>query len=191
MDGTGSNLYGIEIADFIIEDSDFIESAKRIRTTILNKSEEFLVSKTSNYNSKLYIDKCTICGDNGFLYPLDTHHIKEQNTFSEGDVHKDKLSNLVVLCKTHHDEVHNGNLEIMGYLDTAAGQKIDYKISDEDVISSKKKKYNSHQISIIKQMAIQFKEQKQFMKVLIAELKKQDINISAKTIQKICTDTYF
>ena len=119
LDGPGSTYYGIEIADFIICDPEFILNAKEVRCKILNTSSIILdEKKTSNYNSKLYVDKCSICGVTGSSYPLDTHHIKEQHTFDETihhDFHKNKLANLVVLCKEHHDAVHHGNLEIVGY----------------------------------------------------------------------------
>ena len=188
-EGPGDNLYGIEIANFIIEDDDFINNANKIRNTILNKQQELLVNKTSNYNNKLYIDTCSICGDNGLTYPLDTHHIKEQNTFDSYDINKDKLSNIVVLCKTHHDQVHNGNLEIKGYLDTVNGKKLEYVINDNNKKIAKKK-YNDEQINIIKNLSNELKNQKQHMKILITELKKQDINISQKTIVKICNGEY-
>jgi DNA mismatch repair protein MutS len=182
-EGPGSNLYGIEIANYIIEDDLFIENAMKIRNTILNQETLLLNNKVSNYNSKLYVDTCKICGANGSSYPLDTHHIKEQHTFDKDDFNKDKLSNLIVLCKEHHDSVHNGNLEINGYVDTVNGKKLDYKFS--------KKKYNEHHVNIIKKLALELKDNKQYMKIMIAELKKQDINISAKTITKICNDEYF
>jgi DNA mismatch repair protein MutS len=188
--GPGSNLYGIEIANYIINDELFIEDAKKIRNGILNKHDEILVDKTSNYNNKLYIDKCTICGDNGITYPLDTHHIKEQNTFDKDDVNKDKLSNLVILCKKHHDEVHHGNLEIIGYKDSVNGPILEYNNITNVSKNNSRKKYDETQINIIKKMAHDLKEQKQFMKILMMELNKININITSKTINKILSDTY-
>jgi DNA mismatch repair protein MutS len=135
------------------------------------------------------MDVCSVCGANGYNYPLDTHHIKEQNTFDSGDINKDKLSNLVVLCKTHHDEVHNGQLQINGYLDTVTGKKLDYNFNN-NIKSAGKKKYNEEQIKMIKELAEELKDQKQFMKVLLYELKKKNINISAQTVNKICNGTY-
>jgi len=191
-DGPGDNLYGIEIANYIIKDNEFIESANKIRNIILHRNQELLIDKKSNYNNKLYIDNCSICGDSGLTYPLDTHHIKEQNTFDEYDIHKDKLSNIVVLCKTHHDQVHHGNLEINGYLDTLNGKILDYNVNNLNHSNNNisKKKYNENQISIIKNLANELKDQKQYMKTLICELKKKDINISPKTVLKICNNTY-
>lgn len=140
-DGPGDNLYGIEIANYIIEDREFIENAKRIRNIITETSDEVIVSKTSNYNSKLYVDCCSICGDKGLTYPLDTHHIIEQNEFETGDFNKDKLSNLVVLCKKHHDEVHYGNLVIKGYKDTLKGRVLEYEYEKEE-INKQEKQYS-------------------------------------------------
>ena len=104
--------------------------AKNIRNEVLNLQTEIVSTQTSNYNKDLYVDKCMICGDNGLTYPLDTHHIVEQKIFDKNNnsesFHKNKLSNLVVLCKTHHDNVHNGNLTINGYKDTTNGLLLDY-----------------------------------------------------------------
>lgn len=183
-EGPGDTLYGIEIANYIIDDNEFIENSKKIRNSILNKNSEILVNKTSNYNSALYMDGCSICGKTNYL---DTHHIKEQFTFSEGDINKDKLSNIVILCKEHHDEVHNGNLQINGYVDTVKGKELKYEFSD---VKKSKKKYNSNQIEIIKNLADKFKGQKQYMKILINELKNIDINIAARTINKILNGEY-
>jgi DNA mismatch repair protein MutS len=193
MEGPGSNLYGIEIANFIIQDDDFIMDAKKIRNKLLNQNGEILIDKTSNYNNKLYIDVCSICGDNGNSYPLDTHHIKEQSEFDANDINKDKLSNLVVLCKKHHDEVHHGNLIIKGYMDTINGKKLDYQPSETSDGKEKreyKKKYDEEKIQLIKELANEFKDHKQFIKVLQIELKKIDITIGEKTIKKIINNTY-
>ena len=205
QNGPGDTLYGVEIADFLIQDNEFIKDAKRIRNIILEKEECILQDKTSNYNGKLYIDKCAICGASGYQYPLDTHHIKEQYLFEEGDIHKDKLANLVVLCKKHHDEVHYGNLEINGYIETTKGKKLIYnsetKNANEDEYlnltikesvnkNKSKKKYNEEQINLIKKMSDELKDQKQHMKILLLELKKKNIIISSKTVNQICNNTY-
>jgi len=189
-DGPGSNLYGIEIADYIINDENFIKDAKMIRNSILNKNELILNDKVSNYNNKLFVDKCSICGDSGYILPLDTHHIKEQNIFDKNDFNKDKLSNLVVLCKKHHDEVHNGNLEINGYLDTTLGKKLEFNIIEKKEKICGRKKYDDKQIIIIKDLMNQFKDHKKYLKIVILELKKININISEKTLKKINDNIY-
>ena len=52
-----------------------------VRNILLNKSEHnILEPKKSNYNSKLYMNECSICQSKD---QLDTHHIKEQHLFEE------------------------------------------------------------------------------------------------------------
>jgi DNA mismatch repair protein MutS len=201
--GIGSDLYGLEIANYIIKDDNFMAFAKNIRNEVLNLQTEIVSTQTSNYNKDLYVNKCMICGDNG---PLDTHHIVEQKIFDKNNnsesFHKNKLSNLVVLCKTHHDSVHHGNLTINGYKDTTNGLLLDFndKNNDKDKkikileteSETKKgnKKYNNSQIEIIKNIANKLKEQKQSMNIIQNELKKQGMQISPKTIKNILNDTY-
>jgi DNA mismatch repair protein MutS len=216
--GPGSNLYGIEIANYIIDDEDFIENAKRVRNGILNINNELIVNKTSNYNNKLYMECCSICGDNGITYPLDTHHINEQHEFDKDDIQKDKLNNLVVLCKKHHDEVHYGNLYIDGYKDTITGKILSYKYIDSESIEAEpnensepiettenketvetikknqktsKKKYNDMDIELIKIIAEKAKGQIDFIKFISnGYMKEKGVNISKRTIEKMLNDNY-
>jgi len=51
----------------------------------------------------------------------------------------------------------------------------------------KKKKKN---IKLIKKIAEELKDQKQYMKILLLELKKNNIIISSKTVNQICNNTY-
>jgi DNA mismatch repair protein MutS len=197
--GSGSDLYGLEIANYIIKDDEFITFAKNIRNEVLNLQTKIVSTQTSNYNKDLFVDKCMICGDNGLTYPLDTHHIVEQKIFDKNNnsesFHKNKLSNLVVLCKTHHDNVHHGNLTINGYKDTTNGLLLDFndknilKDSDEDVKKSKKK-YGKEQIDLVKNIFNKLKEQKQSMNIIQKELQKNGLQISPKIIRSIINDSY-
>lgn len=208
-DGPGNNLYGIEIANYIIDDKDFIENAKKVRNKILNINNELVVNKTSNYNNKLYVECCSICGDTGMTYPLDTHHIKEQNEFDQYDINKNKLNNLVILCKKHHDEVHYGNLFIEGYSDTINGRELSYKYIDcntDEIISEiteesthninkikkqNRKKYNENDISLVKIIAEKAHGQINFIKFISNEfMKEKGVSISKQTIEKILSNSY-
>jgi DNA mismatch repair protein MutS len=200
-DGPGSDLYGLEIANYIIKDDEFISFAKNVRNEVLNIQTQIVNTQTSNYNKDLYIDKCMICGDNGALYPLDTHHIIEQNVFENNNnsesFHKNKLSNLVVLCKVHHNSVHHGNLTINGYKDSTNGLILDYKntVDDSDEDSKKKnkeskKKFGKEQIELVKNIYNKLKEQKQSMVIIQKELDKNGLQICKKTIKSIINDSY-
>lgn len=186
LDGPGNNNYGIEIANFVIDDNEFIKDAKNIRNKILNLENKILENKTSNYNNKLYVEKCSICGKNE--NNLDTHHIIEQKDFDDNNKFRNKLSNLVVLCKTHHDEVHHGTLRIHGYKESSHGKILDYEYVEKK--SNKKKKYDDSQIKMIKQLYEELKEHKNQMSIIIKELKKNDINISNQTLKKIIENKY-
>ena len=186
IDGPGNNNYGIEIANFVIDDIDFIKDAKNIRNKILNIENEILENKTSNYNNKLFVEKCSICGkkENN----LDTHHIIEQKDFDNHNKFRDKLSNLVILCKKHHDEVHHGCLRIHGYKESSHGKILDYEYIEKSNL--KKKKYNDDQIKIIKELYNELREHKNQISVTIKQLKKNDINISSQTLKKIIENKY-
>ena len=182
-----NKYYGLEFASYLIKNNDFIKCAFNIRNKLLNKNNELLTSKTSNYNGNLFMNKCTICGYDGSSYPLDSHHIKYQQFFDKQNIEKDKLSNLVVLCKKHHDEVHNNEINIDGYIDTIKGKKLNYNFVDKEQIEEKKrKKYNMKDILLIKDISNKFSN-----KHLINELKNNyNINISQKTLKLILKDEY-
>jgi DNA mismatch repair protein MutS len=118
--------YGIEIAFFLGLDQEFIGKAYKTRNLILEGKTEILPTKTSNYNSSVYMDKCQVCGNGNNLV---THHIIYQNQFVEGsNIPFDKNSphNLAVICEKCHNEVHHGKLKINGYIETNEGIKLDY-----------------------------------------------------------------
>ena len=185
LDGCGDNLYGIEIANFIIDDKEFIDNAKNIRNILLEKETNIVPDKKSTYNSKLYICECSICGKKE--KELDTHHIIEQNEFKENTFFKNKLSNLVILCQEHHNEVHNGNLKIYGYFETENGKELKYEYVSK---IEKRKKYSDIQIKLIQDTWNNLKEHKEQLKIALLELKKVDITISKETLKKIISNSY-
>ena len=130
-DGPGSELYGLEIAKSLGLSNNFIDLAYSIRNELINKKKNILTTKKSKYNPKKIVDSCEVCGKIATDLPLDTHHINQQcNADSNGIIdtfHKNELHNLVVLCKDCHQNVHNGNLIINGYIDTSSGRKLDLK----------------------------------------------------------------
>ncbi len=133
IDGPGDTLYGLEIAQYLIQDDDFIYKARRTRDKLLNQNTsmiETIIDKQSRYNSDLVMDKCTICGKNNMMTQLHTHHIKEQNEFDDNDnidgIRKNQLGNLVILCEEHHEEVHHGNLRIDGWITTTKGRELNW-----------------------------------------------------------------
>ena len=189
LDGIPPNkYYGLEFASYLIKNDIFIKCAFDIRNKLINKNDYILSNKTSNYNSDLIIDKCVICGIDGSEYPLDVHHIKYQQFFNKYDFNKNKLSNLVVLCKTHHNEVHNDNLVINGFSSSVKGKILNYEYNNNLKSNVKKRKYGIKELTLIKDLSIKYNNN---IKNIINELKNNyNINISNKTVNMILNDEY-
>jgi DNA mismatch repair protein MutS len=189
LDGIPPNkYYGLEFASYLIKNDIFIKCAFDIRNKLINKSDSILNNKTSNYNSDLIIDKCVICGIDGSEYPLDVHHIKYQQFFNKYDFNKNKLSNLVVLCKTHHNEVHNDNLVINGFSSSIKGKILNYEYNNNVKSNIKKRKYGLKELNLVKDLSIKYNNN---MKNIINDLKNNyNMNISSKTVNMILKDDY-
>lgn len=120
--GIGDRLYGVEVAKFLLDKKSFVEDCFKIRERLISgqNTAKLVVSK---YNSKVVSDQCQICQKKS-SYPgeLHTHHIQEQHLANSdgliGHIHKNNKSNLVVLCCHHHRMVHNGEIEIKGWVDS-------------------------------------------------------------------------
>lgn len=137
--GAGSDLYGLEVAKYIIQEQpEFIKQCMEIRKKILEIPQEVVSKRTSKYNAKLVVDKCKICGKRAD----DTHHIDFQcNADDQGAIekegskfHKNVTANLVALCKTCHVKVHHSvdskKYIIDGYVQTSKGTVLHWKEID-------------------------------------------------------------
>ena len=123
--GPGDAIYGLEVAKYVIQDNEFINQALELRRNIMGNK---LLPSTqhSKYNSSLFIGNCKICNNLG----QHTHHIIFQcQADKDGMIdfyHKNRMSNLVVLCEECHHKVHSNKIWINGYLDTSSGPILDW-----------------------------------------------------------------
>ena len=82
------------------------------------------------YNKNLYITSCAICG----AKVDDIHHIQEQQNSNEegfiGHINKNHKYNLIPLCKKHHKMVHEGKININGFVTTSKGLELHYSSLD-------------------------------------------------------------
>lgn len=137
--GAGSDLYGLEVAKYIIhEQPDFINRCMKIRRKILDVPQELISSRISKYNAKLIVDKCKICGKKAD----DTHHIDFQCSADDNGTiqtqsnifHKHVKANLLALCKKCHINVHHSidgkKIVIHGYKQTTKGTILDFETSN-------------------------------------------------------------
>jgi DNA mismatch repair protein MutS len=135
--GSGSDLYGLEVCKSIIQDSTFIDLAFSIRNYIISNDTNIIDTKRSRYNKKKITDNCQVCGHKPKRgeVPLDTHHINEQKNCDESGFvndkhfHKNKIYNLVSLCKSCHLKIDTGELIIRGYKSSSSGVLLDYNLN--------------------------------------------------------------
>ena len=132
--GSGSSMYGLEYAKSLHMDKEFLQVANSIRKKITDdysSIERLTKRKTSKYNKDLIVTTCIICGK-----PVDdVHHIKEQSRANKdgfiGHVNANHKYNLVPLCKEHHLMVHDGRININGFIPTSKGLQLHYTSVEE------------------------------------------------------------
>jgi DNA mismatch repair protein MutS len=107
-DGSGNDVYGIEIAKTLGLPSELIQTAYEYRDKIDIFIHENDKRKVSKYNKKLIVDECFQCKSR---IHLQTHHITPQEFFEKENVNRSRskngLYNLVVLCENCHSRVHH------------------------------------------------------------------------------------
>lgn len=116
--GSGTSSYGIEVARFILGNTDFIKSCYKLRNKITKKDK----IQKSKYNTNLFYDKCMICAKELSETNLDIHHIIEQQDYRKKkykeNIPMNSKGNLIALCPECHKKEHSGELDLKGYLDT-------------------------------------------------------------------------
>jgi len=146
QEGSGPKSYGILVCESMDLDEEFIIKAKEIRKSMQNQqnnsnqanhshnNNKSIVSVGSKYNAEKIIGICEVCNN---TVASDVHHINQQcdanhNNLIEsaeyGIFNKNKLWNLVALCKECHQEVHSTppKIEIIGYVNTSNGLELEY-----------------------------------------------------------------
>lgn len=191
-EGNGPTIYGLEVCRAMDMDNDFLMLSEKIRKQIVGEKESILSATKSHYNSKVFLDKCGICG----VDAEDAHHIKFQSSADEmgiidSHIVKNTKYNLVPLCKKCHDNVHHGNLEINSYKLTSNGVKLDHSVKEEnpDEQVKKNKKLTDEQVEIIR--SLKQSNSKLKSKTALAFLEKNhSIKISSSTYSKIINNRY-
>ncbi|RBQ32379.1 DNA mismatch repair protein [Arcobacter sp. FW59] len=132
--GSGSSMYGLEYAKSLHMDKEFLSVANEIRkklTDDYNPLERLSQKKTSKYNNNVFASNCVICGK----ACDDVHHIKEQARANKdgfiGHINANHKYNLIPLCKEHHKMVHDGTININGFVATSKGLELHYTSLEE------------------------------------------------------------
>lgn len=186
-DGHGEQIYGITIAKHILHDNDFMDGVIKIKNQLL-KNPGFLNPKKSKYNKTVYMHECKICKETDQTL-LETHHIIEQknciNDFSieKPYIPKNVKSNLVILCKKCHLDVHHGDLIISGYKTTTEGVALQWK--RKLVLKRKIIKKISNLRKEFEELYSENLYQDTTLKQAQEKLKKTGINVPKLVIEKI------
>ena len=126
-EGHGSSLYGLEVCRALKLPDVFLKMANQIRKEVQGMPTMYVDSKVSKYNKQLIVSTCTLCGNPAH----ETHHIKQQKNADThgfiGNIHKDDLHNLIVLCEECHLKQHHGKESIEQYVHTSEGVEIRMK----------------------------------------------------------------
>lgn len=132
--GSGSSIYGLEFAKSLHMDKEFLSVANDIRKELsddYSPLERLSKRKASKYNSDVYASSCIICG----RACEEVHHIKEQAKADEkgfiGHINANHKYNLIPLCKTHHKMVHDGKINVNGFVATSKGLELHYTMLEE------------------------------------------------------------
>ena len=110
-DGSGANVYGLEVCKSLNLPYDFLESANQIRLKYNAECKSMLSLKQSRYNAGKIVSLCENCGKN---VGKEVHHLQHQADANEYGIiansdsifHKNNLANLMTLCETCHDDIH-------------------------------------------------------------------------------------
>lgn len=141
-EGPCETLYGLKVAEYLHVDKVFMNIANSIcQDIVTNKNNQGLIlnPKKSKYNKHKKSITCEICNykpHNKMDIPLDTHHINFQCTANEMNLiqventsqtfHKNSLFNLVTLCKSCHQKVHQEQIIIHKYENTLNNTQLCY-----------------------------------------------------------------
>ena len=122
-EGPGDSVYGLEVAQSLNLDAEFISCAYSVRKELIRQGSLLLSTKKSKYNGKVYVDACVVCGCTD-IKKLQTHHLLEQHTADENgfisSTHKNIPGNLVELCNTCHESLHQNRIQL-SQLSTSSG----------------------------------------------------------------------
>lgn len=177
QEGQGCTMYGLEVCRALNLSNDFLLIANQFRQELLDINKDIVNIKPSKYNKDHYVDICNICGEKA----MEVHHIKHQIDANEngyiGSIHKNNKTNLMNVCEKCHDNIHNGDINVNGYIQTSNGIELDIVHNITDANKDKDKDINEEIIEL-------YRQKQSFIKIKDF-LSKKNINLSVYKIKKI------
>jgi hypothetical protein len=121
--GSGSSLYGLEVARAMGIPIEVLETAHEIRRSLTGEVTA-AEAATSGWNTAVQRRVCEICSAT-IARDLEVHHIQPRASAVGGRLadgsHMNTLRNLVVVCQACHDKHHAGELSIGPVKQTSEG----------------------------------------------------------------------
>jgi DNA mismatch repair protein MutS len=184
--GSGSSLYGLEVAKAMRIPSDILEDAVRFRKQIAGETD-LQKSVGSSWNSQIIRRTCEKCGAKE-ADDLEVHHIKPRASSISGrlsdgsSVHS--AANLIVLCDTCHDALHRDEFVIGPLVQTSDGLERSTVMSTSSSSRLVKSKWSEEDLQTIQT------ESKKYSHLTIPNLVKylknqHNISISAASLRKM------
>ena len=186
MPGSGSSLYGLEVAKAMDLPLEFLEKARTHRKALMR-----LDGGTSSWNSAIKRNLCEICGN---PVALEVHHIQERHTAKNGllpdGTPMNAAANLVVLCAVCHDKEHVEAI-VQPIVQTSAGPErlspvatTATTVTTNTVKSSTKSKWSEEERTAIETVLKEYKTAS--LKALSYKLKSEyQIEISSQSLAAI------
>ena len=191
--GSGSSLYGLEVARAMDLPFAFIEQALKNRH-VIDGSTDVTKAKNSSWNASIIRKECEKCGLQ-ITKELEVHHIKERNSAVNGiledGTHMNNIRNLIVVCQKCHDSIHNNCIEIGSVIQTSEGSVRSNVVSScsSESKRNKKAKWSDEDLEIIYSVIEKFK--KSSLKAIRAYLEsKYQITVSEGVLSKMRKGEY-
>ena len=109
-DGSGDNMYGLEVCKSLNLSDDFLEFANNIRIKY-NKPDKLLIENSvTRYNTEKIRGLCEVCGE---YQGTEIHHLIQQKDTDLSNFNKKNINhkaNLINICEGCHDNIHSKKL---------------------------------------------------------------------------------
>ena len=154
MPGSGSTLYGLEVARAMDLPTEFLESATEYRHKLVGSVPQHL-AKGSTWNATIKRRTCEVCGATN-IKDLEVHHIRPRSEATDGILSDgtpmNHPSNLIVLCEACHDKEHGSESVVTELVQTSEGP-----IRKATTTASKQSKWSEEELATIHDILRQFK----------------------------------
>ena len=153
--GSGSSLYGLEVARAMDLPFEFIEQALKNREQMIG-SIKMDAAKSSSWNREIVRKECEICKKQ-IVSELEVHHISPRasavNQRLANGTHMNDKRNLIVICQTCHDAVHAEKIEIGELQMTSDGpQRIITEVLEVAETPKRKGKWSDEEVELMMKM---------------------------------------